>query len=361
MIGELKYKVMKSYTSIFVLVVLMIATSVEAQEELVAYWSFDKVNEDTIFDESAYTSYGINYGAGLVEGIDGSGLFFDGKDDYVRISHNGQNPPEILSNLGKGSVSLWFKANHIPVDYGIAPIFYYGMKEKCDFFDAANKGLIIELGHSPIHDGSERLYFTIWKNGCTFPSFCYDSGSPIPEDKWHHLVVVVGEDYNTGYLNGEEMVNRRYNFGTASYSQFFADAIAHERLWLGKGHWDGTTQYFKGTIDELRIYNKPLSEAEVRELFGSVSTTSSLSPNEQNENIRVYPNPSSDRLYYNITNSGKKVQNMKLIDAAGRIVIQNSEVSARGTLNINKLPEGVYSVVFNFNKGRFQKKIVIAR
>jgi hypothetical protein len=72
-----------------------------------------------------------------------------------------------------------------------------------------------ELGHSPVHPASEFLYFTIWKNGCTVPSFCYDSNSEIPTGVWHHFVAVVGEDYNTGYLNGEEMTNRWYNFGNS--------------------------------------------------------------------------------------------------------------------------------------------------
>ena len=250
-----------------VLLIITFAPLMMAQDGLVAYWSFDETEGDTLYDKTENANHGTVYGAERIDGVSGKALSFDGEDDYARIPGDGKAPPSVLSELGEGSISLWFKVNHIPTNYGIAPIFYYGAEEKCDFFDAANKGLIIELGHSPVHYGSERLYFTIWKNGCTYPSFCYDSNHAILEGKWHHLVVVVGADFNTGYLNGEEMVNRRYNFGNASYSQFFADAIAHENMWIGKGHWDRTTQHYDGAIDELRIYANPISESEVKNLY----------------------------------------------------------------------------------------------
>jgi len=138
---------------------------------LVAYWSFDQLDGNTFSDHSQYANHGTNYGAQLVPGIKGNALEFDGNNDYARIPGDGSPPPSILAGLGYGSISLWFKVDNIPTSYGIAPIFYYGAEDMCNFFDAANQGMNIEIGHSPIHMGSERLYFTTWKNGCTYPSF----------------------------------------------------------------------------------------------------------------------------------------------------------------------------------------------
>ena len=198
---------MKTWIAVIAIGMLIIAASARGQENLVGYWSFDRMPGDTLFDESENANHGTNFGGELVAGVKGMALSFDGNGSYARLSGEGKQPPAQLSGLGKGSISVWFKVNHIPKTYGIAPIFYYGAKERCAFFDAANRGLIIELGHSPIHPGSERVYFTIWKNGCTYPSFCYDSRDPIPENEWQHLEVVVGADYNKEYLNGKEMVN----------------------------------------------------------------------------------------------------------------------------------------------------------
>lgn len=344
-----------------VLLFLMNTIQVKAQEGLIAYWSFDETEGDTLYDETNNDNYGTIYGAKRIEGVSGNALSFDGENDYARIPKDGEPPPSILSDLGQGSISLWFKVDHIPTNYGIAPIFYYGAEEKCDFFDAANKGLIIELGHSPIHYGSKRLYFTIWRNGCTYPSFCYDSNFPISEGEWHHLVVVVGEDYNTGYLNGEEMVNRRYNFGNASYSQFFADAIAHEKLWLGKGHWDRTTQYYDGAIDELRIYGTPLSEADVKNLYNGQQSepTAALPSNSPEEPVRVYPNPTSERLYFDIRNLDNEVHRVRILDITGKMVYHDPEILHTGSIDTSSYPAGVYYAVFSGRKNSYRKKFLI--
>lgn len=182
-------------------------------------------------------------------------------------------PPSHLASLGEGAISVWFKCDGMPADYEIMPIFYYGAYDPClNMPDAANQGLIIEVGHSPIHPESKRIYFTIFANGCIFPSFCFDSSEAVTEGEWHHFVAVVGENYNTGYLDGQEMVNRNYNFGNSSYSQFFADVIKHEALWIGRGYWQGNAAFFDGAIDDIRVYNKPLSAQEVQGLYDNQQT-----------------------------------------------------------------------------------------
>jgi len=188
--------------------------------------------------------------------------------NYISVQSGMNSPLSEMTYLGDGAISVWFKCKRIPTDFGIAPIFYYGSSDPClNMFDASNQGLIIELGHSPVHRGSRRLYFTIFANGCTYPSLCFDSGIPLEEDAWYHFVAVVGPSFNTGYLNGEEMLSRHYNFGDAHYSQFFADAQSHETMWIGKGYWDGRLMEFEGQIEDVRVYPKPLGPQDARTLF----------------------------------------------------------------------------------------------
>lgn len=340
-------------------IMMILTKQVGAQDGLVAYWSFDELSGDTIYDHSPLANHGINYGAELIQGKKGNALWFDGVSDYARIPEDGQAPPAVLADLDFGSISVWFKVEHIPTDYGIAPIFYYGAEDQCDFFDAANQGLIIELGHTPVHYGSERLYFTIWKNGCTLPSFCYDSWHPIPENEWQHFVVVVGEDYNTGYLNGEEMIDRKYNFGNASYSQFFSNAVVHEKLWLGKGYWDRTTQYYKGAIDELRIYDKALSQSEVLALYHDTLTTSIPPLDPKSSRVKVYPNPVRDMLYYDLSELEANIQIIRLLDKTGKTIAREKAVSTRSVIKISQIPDGLYFIDFISKEGYLRKKIII--
>ncbi len=291
--------------------------------EPVAHWTFDEGAGSVAHDISGNGFHGTVHGGIWISGpLDGA-LGLDGIDDYVQITHNTSAMHARLAKLGQGSISAWFRVDHIPTGHGIAPIFYYGAEDPCtNFFDAANQGLIIEAGHSPIHRGSQRLYFTIWANGCTYPSFCYDSWHPLTEGEWYHFVAVVGEDYNTGYLNGEEMVDRNYNFGTSSYSQFFENAVKHEALWMGRGYWDArddpTPLYTEGAIDDVRIYERALTSEEVADLYSqgndsgnhppaapSIEGPSSGKIGEEYEYAFAAADPDGDDVYYSIEWGGQ--------------------------------------------------------
>ncbi len=66
------------------------------------------------------------------------------------------------------------------------------------------------------------------------------------------------------------MLNRRYNLGSdASYSTFFADVPVQEMLSLGYGRYGQEDPFFtfRGSIDDVRIYNRALDAEEVKLLF----------------------------------------------------------------------------------------------
>ena len=332
------------------------------QHGLISYWNFDVLENDTFYDQTAMKSHGTSLGGRLVEGIRGKALYFDGNEAYALIGGKSLEPHQAYSELGQGSISVWFRVDHIPDLDGISPIFYYGNREPCNFFDAANEGLIIEVGHSPIHMFSKRVYFTIWRNGCTYPSFCFDSSYPIIEGWWYHLVVVVGEDYNTGYLNGFEMISRKYNFGNDSYSEFFEDAPNPERMWLGKGHWDRSEQYLEGAIDELRIYNRPLSFGEVASLYAD--TVSLISSEEEisagEEMVRVYPNPAGEFIHYELNQPQDVFYRLELLDLNGRLLKSDDLTGNAGRISTSGISPGLYYLQFRGKNGIHRKSVLVA-
>ena len=242
---------------------------VSVNKGLVAYWDFEVNQGDTVVDNVLRN--GLNgevYGAVKSEGA----MDFDGVDDYIAI-----RGVRRLASLGEGSISVWFKFASLPLlgnwgDPSVHPIFYAG--------DGVNSGLIIEVGHSPLSENT-KIYFTIsTTGGAAFskPVFCFDSNSEINEDEWYHFVAVVGDNFNTGYLNGEELVARKYNFAVGvgdsnkqevgpSNSIFFDDLAEMTECWIGKGIFLGFEEYFDGWIDEVRIYDKPLKKSEVEALY----------------------------------------------------------------------------------------------
>ena len=151
------------------------------------------------------------------------------------------------------------------------PIFYLGMESGADNL------FVIEIGHSA-GDGAtsnpnpddKKLYVTWIKNGQE-PFLCYDSTTNLEENTWIHFAVTVEPDGNTGYLNGAEMTNRDYNFGSASDTDFLDSIPVQEQMMLGYGRNSFMISpdfvYYKGYIDEFKIHNEALTSEEIQELI----------------------------------------------------------------------------------------------
>jgi len=334
---------MQNIKQIFTIFTILFSFHIQAQEGLVAHWSFDSITNNQFMEHVSNQMGGTCYGCQSVDGPVGKALDFDG-DDFARIPANGVVPPPVLSNLSEGSISVWFRIDDIP-DYGIRPIFYYGNDRPCDFFDAANEGMIIEVGHSPIHNGSHRMYFTMWTNGCTLPTFCYDSHGVITEGEWYHFVAIVGSDFNTGYLNGKLMDNRNYNFGNSSTNFFFSDALAHDALWLGRGFWDGNNMFLDGAIDEIKIFDHPLNQKEVNTLYSEGNFTSIIEKKHEHADLYLYPNPSKNIVNIKIPFYIEESIELIIFSGNGTIVFKTriSEQSKTRAIDLSKLSNGIYS------------------
>ncbi|TKJ16929.1 hypothetical protein CEE44_00125 [Candidatus Woesearchaeota archaeon B3_Woes] len=125
---------------------------------------------------------------------------------------------------------------------------------------------IMAIGYQVAH-----FNYILGKKHNQEPFLCFDSNKNVEENKWHHFAVVVSPNGNTGYLNGVEITNRRYNFGNSKDSSFLKDISGKTKLMLGYGRSSYMLSpdfiYFKGALDDVRIYDKPLTTSEIKELI----------------------------------------------------------------------------------------------
>lgn len=257
-----KGKQLYAVTLLIIAMILFLPTVVDAAvDDYIAYWSFDETAGQIAHDYSGNSFHGQVNGATWSEGIRGNCLEFDGADDYVDVT-DGNGYPDEIGNLAVGAISLWFKFDTHPLDNTIHPLFYLGD----GIGGTGNSSIIIEIGH--FASGNDKLYFTILADDAHIP-LCYDSGFNLELDTWYHFVVVVGANFNTGYLDGEEITNRHYNFGTTSDSYFFDDIADKQVCWIGKGFLGRilNENYNDGKIDEVRIYDRSLNAEEIKQLF----------------------------------------------------------------------------------------------
>lgn len=231
----------------------------DTTDGLVAHYRFTEGNGTVLHDYAANQFDGDIVDASWVTGpVYGNALSFNGSTGRADLSS-----AAALSTIGgleQGSISVWFYYRGLAGN-PISPVFYLGQK-------GYNNFLVIEVGHNKV--GNEKLYFTLAAGGSLI--LCFDSGTNLQRNRWYHFVAVVGPDGNTGYLNGVEMTTRHYNFGNPSTVSFFADVPIQEKFSLGRGTTlppksNSKAYTFYGAVGETRVYDRPLSAAEVQELY----------------------------------------------------------------------------------------------
>lgn len=245
---------------LFLLAFIAISTvSVYSQRDgVVASWSFDNDSKGVVYDSSKNKNHGKATDVTYEEGIVGKAAYFDGVNSKIIIP----NTPKSITNLKTGTISCWFKFENIGGQ--VLPILYLGKSTS----GRPNYSMIIEVGHDRGNPSNRRLYLTtIVGRGS---NFCVDSNYNLEENRWYHYVAVVSEKGNTIYIDGKEHSGRRYNLGSnSSYTTFFNDVPAKELLSIGYGKYSQEDPFysFKGWIDEVTIFDTPLSKEEIKELY----------------------------------------------------------------------------------------------
>ena len=81
---------------------------------------------------------------------------------------------------------------------------------------------------------------------------------PISADEWHHVAGIFDGTGSYIYIDGEEMASLEYA-GTITTADGYPFQIGFWRL--------DNPEYFKGLIDEVRVYDRALFREEIRQLY----------------------------------------------------------------------------------------------
>lgn len=197
---------------------------------LVAYWNFNEISGDTVNDSSGNNYNGTIYGAVRTNGVTGNGLLLEGSD-YAEFANT--NDLHLQSGL---TLSAWIKYT----DAGDSACALIIGKHQAYY---AN-GYMIGLLAGKIH------FYVGGLNGTNL-----DSTLPYNDGLWHHVAGthdgIIGRLYVDGNWLGE--VNQPY---LTTNSTPIRMGLA------GGADWT----YSPIEIDEVRIYNRALSESEIKYL-----------------------------------------------------------------------------------------------
>jgi len=201
---------------------------------LVAYYNFDEGFGTTLHDISGTGNSGtLVNGPNWTKGKYGGALKFDGTDDYVNCGKD-----ESLNITDAITIAAWVKASAY-----------------------AGDGRIIVDKNSRYFLGllwNGKPQFRLYLSTLEYSDLVADDAVTL--DQWYHLVGTY--DMNGGannqkfYINGEEKKNATQTASIQDNLNFI--------LYMGGSP---SRDPFNGLIDEVRIYNRALSEEEIRYLY----------------------------------------------------------------------------------------------
>jgi hypothetical protein len=217
------------------------AITAAPEPSLIAHWSFDEGSGDVLHDRSGNKHDGTIHGATWVPSPRGQALRFDGSKDYVDLGK-----AESLRVGGDFTLTAWVNAADV------------SGRNRLILGDTA--GLSVNRNYSLRLDKG-RLYF---ENGDGTASEAIHAAEPFPVGTWQFLAVVFEGPRYFVYQNGKIILEGKV--GTP---------LTPTRGDIRRiGGW--SAGWFKGDIDEIRLYKRALPQRQLMALFGNSAATDSL-------------------------------------------------------------------------------------
>jgi len=175
-------------------------------------------------------------------GNEAGALRFNGVDAFIEIEHT-----DAVSLSNEFTIAAWIKAE--PSD---GQGHFWSIFEKSD----PERG-----GHSRyglwLRDG---LLWTCYEAFDNSEQPCADTTVPVPVDAWHHVAAVRSGRRAILYLDGVEVVNSFVGNRDISQTEF--------NVFIGTDRYEEPSVWLHADLDDIRIYNRPLTPDELLQLAG---------------------------------------------------------------------------------------------
>jgi hypothetical protein len=279
-----------------------------APSGIIAHWTFENNADDVVgtYDPKASGIVALSY-VDSRNAAAGKAASFDGDATIIEIPNG-----DLLLNSKDFSISFWVKTNssgHVNENGDPSSHFVMGLGafKGFQFEVAADYSSCKLAGSYELADGttaSEDLWFPGngqdkdnggWQ-GWDYVKDLTGSGgvAGLLKDKWAHVVCVYDGTTKKGtmYINGDKMKSQDFNLWPAGDAKQgvkgmkyggVAPEVVNElafgfiqsragTLWDTET-WGGydfpTSNHFKGALDDVKIWHKPLSSQEVKAMYDS--------------------------------------------------------------------------------------------
>ncbi len=227
---------------------------------LVSYWTFDQkdVAGGAVKDVWGKNDGKIVGAPKVVGGKVGDALEFDGSDDYVNLTNLGNFGEQVASSTFEAWVKTSFKKDWTTL--------FKVLDQGCNMAWAIDVNRSAKAGFPFAEDIVH--YYVRQKSGAGCNAIAVEIEFPLSDGKWHHIVFAIedaGKSEISIYMDGEP---QEVIVGSAKDLDTFIPFV--EPVYIGAANNRGTVErHFPGLIDEVRIYDRPLTAGEVTRNFES--------------------------------------------------------------------------------------------
>lgn len=151
---------------------------------------------------------------------------------------------------------------------------------------------------------------------------------------WQHYVIAIDNDSMRMYIGGQKQ-----------YSMYkgFALNYTSDLIYIGQS---GNTTYpgnLNGSVDDIRVYNRVLNDAEVNDLFNEPDPIAAGIIEKSNERkVTIYPNPTQGSITLSTT------CNISIMDITGKVVLEQQNTNS---IDLAAQPAGIYFITLTNHKG----------
>jgi len=301
-------KMKRNLITILCLLSINLFAQVDLTTGLVAHYQMNGNADDNTSNQYNGTLEGVTSTTDRF-GNENSALYFDGSS-HIKIT--GISEDDFLTDNTMG-VSLWIKQDELLKE---APFLFclYGNSYK-------------ELYRIAISSSKTHIRFNDSEGTSTWPT----SDTDLSLGEWTHIVAT-----NTGgdivlYINGNE-VARKANF---------KPILNNSGTLIIGADYDNSSdinQFFKGSMDEIRVYNKALSYEEVKALYEDNDNSTGIEQIEAVD-ISIYPNPASK---YIKIESEVTIEKAEITSFSGDVLVSTEVNGKSGNIDLEGISAGSY-------------------
>lgn len=279
---------------------------------LVAYWPFDGNFNDSGSNAINGTNFSSTFTSNVFAESNKAVNFINPNPDFYIVNQYGSHP---------NNANLNFMLNQ---DFSIDFIFLISSPY-------VHSGGFYDYG---INTFSYGVWF--WNaNGFLQLQFNFGNGSigttdgAIAYDTWKHVTAVKTGNLLKIYIDGQLNATGNCGTSTPNYTSTVGRFGSMYFSSISPPQYNGCN----GSLDELRIYNRALTDSEILSLY-QLNSLDTPNYNLQENELTFFPNPTKEIIHFN-----KPVADIQIYDVSGKqmnIILHENEV------DVSKLTTGIY-------------------